>query len=207
MIFVYMVSEVIFDLETKKFFTDVDRKDPSLLGVSVVSLYRRTLDNDWREKNGQMESFWEDDFGRMWEIFSQAERIIGFNSLSFDVLALRPYAPFNFAKLPHFDILAEVKRLTNHRASLDAIAQETLQRHKIDSGAHAVAYWNKGDKESLQKLKKYCEEDVAITREIYDFALANGHLLFKDRWNNLRKVNVDFSYKLGQGENNQPSLF
>lgn len=208
MIFDYMFTEVIFDLETKKFFDEVSRKDPALLGVSVVSLYRRRLGDDQRENEGEMLSFWENDFDRMWEVFRSADRIIGFNSLGFDVPALIPYAPSDFARLPHFDILTEIKKLTEHRTSLDAIAKETLGKHKIDSGANAIAYWSRGDKKSLAKLKKYCEADVAITRAIYDFAVKNGFLLFKDHWNNPRKVQLDFSYKQeDQKVEGQPSLF
>jgi DEAD/DEAH box helicase domain-containing protein len=188
-----MIREVIFDVETKKFFDEVEKKDPALLGVSVVSLYTRDLDNDLNEQSGQMMSFFERGFENMWPVFSASDRIIGFNSLNFDVLALSPYFP-GFLRLPHFDILDEIKRVTNHRVSLDAIAKETLGRGKTDCGANAVNYFAKGDSESLAKLKRYCEEDVAITCDVYDFARENGYLVFKDRWNNPRKVELDFSY-------------
>ena len=36
--------------------------------------------------------------------------------------------------------------------------------------------------------------DVLITRDIYDFVIKNKHVLFKDKWNTLRKVELDFSY-------------
>jgi DEAD/DEAH box helicase domain-containing protein len=130
----------------------------------------------------------------MWNLFETAQRIIGFNSVNFDVPALSPYAPPSFAKLPHFDILAKVRESGGRRASLDAIAKESLGKSKIDSGENAIIYWEKGDKESLGKLKKYCEADVLITKEVYDFGLKNGFLRFKDFWNNLREVDVDFSY-------------
>ena len=41
--------EVIFDLETKKFFDETGNFDPSGLGVSIVSVYRRELDADFKE--------------------------------------------------------------------------------------------------------------------------------------------------------------
>lgn len=199
-----MVNEVIFDVETKKFFDDIEDKDPAALGVSIVSLYTRELDDNLKETHGEMQSFWEANFSRMWPIFEKANRIIGFNSLKFDVPALKPYAPALFAKLPHFDIMDQVKRITGHRVSLDAIAKETLGRYKIDSGANAIKYWHKGDPKSLALLKKYCEEDVAITRDIYDFVVAHEHLMFKDHWNTVREVGLDFSYPVNTG---QTSLF
>ncbi|EKD62207.1 MAG: hypothetical protein ACD_52C00271G0002 [uncultured bacterium] len=47
---------------------------------------------------------------------------------------------------------------------------------------------------SLKKLQYYCEADVALTKDIYDFVLTNKHLKFKDFWNEERIVNLDFSY-------------
>lgn len=189
-----MQSEVFFDVETKKLFSDVAENDPALLGVSIVSVYSRKLDNNLNEIEGKMQSFWEKEFDKMWPVFQEADRIIGYNSLGFDVPALKPYINFPFNKLPHFDIMAKVKEEFGRRIALDAIAQETLDTQKIDTGLNAVYYWQKGDKESLAKLKKYCEADVLITRDVYDYVLKNGHVLFKDKWNTLRKVEMDFSY-------------
>ncbi len=189
-----MHSEVIFDVETKKLFGDVAANDPALLGVSIVSLYSRQIDDNLNEVGGKLQSFWEKDFDKMWSIFQETDRIIGYNSIGFDVQALKPYTNFPFAKLPHFDIMAKVKDVFGRRIPMDAIAKETLDREKTDIGLNAVYYWQKGDKESLEKLQKYCEADVLITRDIYDFVLKNGYLLFKDKWNTLRKVELDFSY-------------
>lgn len=200
--------EVIFDLETKKFFDDTGTTDPGDLGVSVVSLYHREIDTDFNEVTGKMMSFWEADFPAMWKLFFEADRIIGFNTLHFDVPALRPYAPTGFAKLPHFDIMAHIKQEFGHRVKLNAIAKDTLGESKIDSGANAIVYWNAGDKASLEKLQLYCEADVDITKKIYDFGLKNKFVKFTDYWNSARTVAVDFSYPedlLNKG--NQGSLF
>lgn len=201
-----MKREVFFDVETKKLFSDVAENDPALLGVSIVSVYFRTLDENLSETEGKMQSFWEKEFDKMWPIFQEADRIIGFNSLGFDVPALKPYTNFPFSKLPHLDILAQVKEIFGRRIALDAIAKETLDTQKTDTGLNAVYYWQKGDKESLAKLKKYCEADVLITRDVYDFVLKNKHVLFKDKWNTLRKVELDFSYPKEESQS-QVGLF
>ncbi|HLE48777.1 MAG TPA: ribonuclease H-like domain-containing protein [Patescibacteria group bacterium] len=198
-------TEIFFDVETKKIFADIPDFDPGKLGVSIVSVYKRIIDDNYTEIEGKMESFWEEDFDKMWPVFSDAKRIIGFNTLRFDVAALKPYAPPYFAKLPHFDIYAEIKKVSEHAAGLSAIAKETLDRDKIDDGLNAVYYWEKGDKESLEKLKNYCEDDVLLTKDIYEHALKLGEVSFKDRWNTLRKVKVDFSYP--KDETPQSSLF
>ena len=198
--------EIIFDTETKKFFDEVDGFDASLLGVSITSVYSRTLDKDFNETNGKMQSFCEADFPEMFKLFEKADRIIGFNSIGFDVPALSPYLPAHFSKLKHFDILDLIRKQNGKRVSLDAIAKETLGTTKNDSGENAIKYWNARDRQSLAKLKKYCEMDVAITRDIYDFVIKNGYLKYKDFWNEMHEVKLDFSYPKLQ-EEAQTSLF
>jgi DEAD/DEAH box helicase domain-containing protein len=144
----------------------------------------------------------------MWRLFRQAHRIIGFNSLGFDIPALKPLAPSDFAKLPHFDILDVIRRQNDGRgAGLNAIAKDTLGVGKVDDPANAIKYWRTHDPESLALLKKYCEADVALTRDIYDFGLKHNYLKFTDRWNNPRQVPVDFSYPKDVISAAQPSLF
>ena len=202
-----MIFEVIFDLETQKFFDDTGTSDPAVLGVSIVSLYRRELDENFEEKRGEMMSFWEDELDKMWKHFLEADRIVGFNSLNFDVPALKPYSPAGFAKLPHFDIMDKIVEVQGRRVSLNALAKDTLGTSKTDAGANAITYWRKKDKESLHKLKTYCEADVAITRDLYDFGRKNKYLKFTDHWNNPRSVEVDFSHDLDKSGKTQTTLF
>lgn len=202
-----MIKEVIFDLETKRLFSDIDGTDPADLGVSILSLYRRVLDNNLDEIEGAMESFWEKEFDKMWPIFQSADRIIGFNSKKFDVAALSPYADFPFAKLAHFDIFEKVKGIVGKRISLDSLAKATLEKEKTASGIAAVEYWNKGDKESLDKLEKYCKMDVAITKDLYDYGIKNGQLKYTDKWNSLRIIKVNFSYPKQESLLQQNKLF
>lgn len=189
-----MYNEVIFDVETKKLFSDIAGDDPGDLGVSIVSVYSRTIDDNLREIEGKMQSFWEKEFDKMWPLFQEADRIIGFNTLGFDIPALKPYTDLPLEKMPHFDIMQKVKEKIGRRISLDSIVKETLDTEKRDIGVNAVYYWQDGSPKALEKLKYYCEDDVRLTCEIYDFGSKNGHLLFKDKWNTLQKVEVDFSY-------------
>jgi DEAD/DEAH box helicase domain-containing protein len=186
--------EVIFDTETKKFFDESTGYDPAKLGVSITSVYSRTLDEDFNEVEGTMQSFWEADFPEMFKLFEKADRIIGFNSYTFDIPALSPYLPPHWPKLKHFDILGEIKKAERKRVSLDSLAKATLGTKKNDSGENAIKYWEAGDKESLTKLRIYCEMDVEITTRIYDYALKNKSLKYIDFWNETHEVKLDFSY-------------
>src|SRR3989344_4885607 len=183
--------EVFFDIETKSFFDDTGSSDLTQLGVSIVSVYIRDTD----DQTGEMVSFWEPRIPDMWGLFRKADRIIGFNTLGFDVPVLKPYAPSDFPRLPHLDIYQKIKEFNlGHAASLNRISKDTLGKTKIDDPTNAIKYWRSGDPDSLALLQKYCEADVALTRDIYDYALKNKHIKYTDRWNNPRQIEVDFSY-------------
>jgi DEAD/DEAH box helicase domain-containing protein len=186
--------EVIFDIETKKFFDEINARKPEDLGISIVSAYRRVIDGDFNELSGEMKSFWESDFGEMWGWFEEADRIIGYNSLEFDVPAVNGVYKGDFFKLKHFDVMKVIKDVFGHRVKLDSVAKECLGQGKNASGEDAVRWWGKGDPESLANLKKYCEMDVEVTKKVYDFGVKNKKLKFKDHWNELREIEVDFSY-------------
>lgn len=189
-----MITEIIFDCETQKLFYEIAGNDPSELGISIVSLYVRTVDDAQNEIHGEMHSFWEQELNDMWKHFSGAQRIIGFNSVKFDVPALKKYAPTGFEKLPHFDIMKAVRDTLGFSLSLDHLATQTIGAHKSDIGTNAVAYWKEHSPESLAKLKHYCEADVLLTRDLYDFGVKNKKLNYTDKWNTAREIPVDFSY-------------
>ena len=189
-----MITEVIFDIETKKLFQDIEAFDPAALGVSIVSLYKRQLDDAGHEIKGEMFSFWDDELKNAWTHFSNVDRIIGYNSLKFDVPALIPLCPYDFKKLPHFDMLDLIKQQLGFRLSLRVVAENTIGHTKSDVGTYAVVYLNEHSPESLKKLKDYCEMDVIVTKEVYDYGKKFGHLKYKDRWNTPRQVDINFSY-------------
>jgi len=208
-----MAIELIFDVETQKLFSDITSSDPADLGISVVSVYRREVDEFGKEIRGEMKSFWHPNaeltpsVENMWEWFEKADRIIGFNSKKFDVPALRPYYTKDLSKLPHFDILEIVRTAIGRRISLNALAQDTLGTNKTDVGTNAVYYWANRNKENLQKLQLYCESDVVITRDLYDYGMYHKNLKYMDtKWNRVQIIQVDFSYPI-KVETPQMGLF
>lgn len=200
--------EVFFDIETKKLFDQIpDRERISDLGVSIVSVYRRVVDGYMREVEGEMKSFWEKDLPQMWPWFEGADRIIGFNSVRFDVPVLAPFYHRDLHKLPHFDVLDKVREKLGFRVKLDNLAEHTLGKQKTADGLMAVEWWNKGDEQSLANLKKYCEMDVEVTKGVYDAGLNAGRLKYKDQWSELKEFEVDFSYPKASAEEPQLGLF
>jgi DEAD/DEAH box helicase domain-containing protein len=189
-----MITEVIFDCETKKLFNEISTTDPADLGISIVSLYVRTVNDLQQEIEGKMMSFWESQLPDMWEYFRKAKRIIGFNSLKFDVPALSRHAPQDFRTFPHFDIMKAVRDRLGFSLGLDHLAGQTLGAHKTDIGTNAVIYWKSQNPVLLSRLKSYCEADVLLTRDLYDYGVRNDKLKYMDKWNTVREIPVDFSY-------------
>lgn len=201
-------TEIIFDVETQRMFDLDGRFTPSKLGVSIVSAYIRTIDDALQEVSGEMRSFWEDELPELFRLFQDSHRIIGFNTISFDVPALQPYALYDLSTLPHFDLMVAFKAVAGHRIKLDTLAKYTLGKGKSDVGSNAVKYWEAGDPESLRKLQMYCEMDVEITKDLYDVGLHEGVLKYKDKWNENRAIDVDFSYPLETAKvEHQATLF
>jgi DEAD/DEAH box helicase domain-containing protein len=189
-----MIDEIIFDCETKKLFSEINTTDPADLGISICSLYVRRVNDLQEEIEGTMMSFWESELGNMWEYFRKAKRIIGFNSLKFDVPALSRHAPQDFRTFPHFDVMKAVRDHLGFALSLDHLATQTIGEHKTDVGTNAVIYWKSQNPILLEKLKSYCEADVLLTRDLYDFGVRNKKLKYLDKWNTPRDIPVDFSY-------------
>lgn len=186
---------VVFDVETKNTFADVDSYDSSLLDVSFVGVYR--------SDTNEYLSFWEKELSGLWPIFESADEIVGYNSKGFDYPVLSKHYPGDLFKLPTLDLLEVVNDSLGRRIKLDSIASATLGQGKIGNGLDAVRYWRNNE---LDKLEKYCIEDVKVTWGIYEFAKKNNLLYYIDPggerksfdviWPEL-KPNVGFQTTLG----------
>ena len=60
---------------------------------------------------------------------------------------------------------------------LDQVAEGTLGVNKSGNGLEAIAWWKNRE---FEKLRNYCLGDVRITRDLYDFAVKNNKLIFKE---------------------------
>lgn len=190
---------VVFDVETKKAFDEVGGFYPEKLGVSVSGVWYGEQGTE-----GVLRGFREEEFSEMFKIFEKADRIVGFNSIDFDMAALKPYYIGDLLKLPNFDMLKEVEKKIGYRVKLDALAKETLGIQKGGSGLDAITYFHEGD---WEKLTKYCLQDVEITRDLYNYALKNGELKFKNKWNESVSVKLDFTMQQQKDSGVQVTLF
>jgi len=162
-------NKLVFDIETKNQFSDVHSNEPVDLDISVVSLYDYETD--------KYLSFLQEEFDEMWPYFEKADVLISFNGDHFDIPLLNKYYSGDLSTIRSLDLLKEVKNSLGRRIKLDTLAEATLGKNKIGHGLEAIIWWREG---KIQKIKDYCEEDVRITKEIYEFARDNKKLFYKD---------------------------
>jgi len=170
------MRKVIFDIETKNTFAEVGTRDPSLLDLSLVSIHDSETES--------ITSYFEEDLGRLWQILERADVLIGFNSDHFDIPILNKYYPGDLLNIKSLDLLVEIRNSLGRRIGLDAIAEATLGIRKSGHGLQAIEWWRSGE---VDKLQKYCEQDVKITKSVYDFARENSYVQFKAD-DGLRKI-------------------
>ncbi|MDD2757843.1 MAG: ribonuclease H-like domain-containing protein [Patescibacteria group bacterium] len=177
-----MSKEIVFDIETQNSFAEVDN-DMKKFKISVVSIYRY--------ETGEFESFLESELGRLWPILEKADRLIGYNSEHFDLPIMQNYYPGDLLKIPHLDIMKHVKAGLGIRLKLDDLAQATLDDVKKSAdGMQAIRWWKEG---KIDEIKKYCEQDVDITKKIYEFGRDNRQLFYKSLTGDITPFAVDFT--------------
>src|SRR3989344_8889735 len=164
------MKKVVFDIETKNFFPYLGKADPAKLDISIVCTYDSETDS--------YDSFLEGDFPRLWPILEKTDVLIGYNSEHFDIPILNRYYPGDLTQIKSLDLFKEVRETLGRRLPLGALAEATLGKKKLGGGADAMRWWNEGN---IERLREYCIEDVQITKELYDFALANKNLRFRDK--------------------------
>jgi len=173
------MRKLIFDIETKNSFQEAGSNDPADLDISVVCVYNYETD--------QYDSYQEKDFKNLWPIIEKADMLIGYNSEHFDTPLLNKYYPGDLTKIKNLDILKEIKNSLGRRIKLDTIAEATLGKKKTGHGLEAITWWKNGE---IDKIIKYCLEDVKITKEVYEYALKNSSLKYKDG-NELKEIKLD----------------
>lgn len=172
---------IVFDIETQNTFDDVGKNEPALLDISVVSVYDSQTDT--------YHTVHVDDIAELWPIFEQADALVGYNSNHFDIPILDKYYPGSLLHIKSIDILESIRESFGRRVRLDAIAEATLGTKKSGHGLQAIAWWKQGE---IDKIKKYCQKDVEITKRVFEYALKEGKVLVKDGYRK-REIPIDTS--------------
>lgn len=173
------IRRIVFDIETTGATGPGGAFDMSAQELTVVSIHDSKTDT--------YSSFFKDELPKLWGILERADILIGYNSDHFDIPILNKYYPGDLTKIKSIDLLKEVRNVLGRRLKLDNIAQATLGTGKIASGLDAVKWFAEG---KLDLLREYCEDDVRVTKEVYEYAKKNKSLKYKD-FDGVREVKLN----------------
>jgi DEAD/DEAH box helicase domain-containing protein len=173
---------VVFDLETQNIFQDIGTNNPADLDISVGSAY----DSETEEYT----TVSIDEIEKLWPIIEQADVLVGYNSNHFDIPLLNKYYPGDLTHIKSIDLLEDIRISLGRRLRLDSVAEATVGAKKSANGLQAIRWWREGN---IDAIKKYCEQDVRVTKDVFEFARANGNVLYKDG-RKKREIPLDISH-------------
>lgn len=171
---------ITLDLESKKWFDEIGKRDHRLLGVSYVGIYE--------EEDDRLHGFFEEELDRLWPILEKADLIVGYNILKFDYPVLAPYYSGDLSKLPSLDLMVAVQETLGFRLKLESLAQATLGETKSRPGSEAVWLYQEG---RLDELAEYCLNDVQLTYKLFDLARTGQPLKYLDQQRQEREMVLD----------------
>jgi len=176
------MNEVFFDVETQRTFDEVGgRHNIRKLGLAVAVTYS-SADSAFRH-------YTEETVGDLIAELKAADRVVGFNVLSFDYEVLRAYSDDPLRDIPTVDMLDHIHKRLGFRVSLNNLAVTTLGTSKSADGLQAVRWYKQG---RIQEILDYCQQDVEVTRQLYEYGRQHKHVKFRDRNHRERMVMVNW---------------
>jgi len=173
---------VTFDIETANFFTDVGSSDPADLTIAIVCIHDSETDT--------YSSYLVEELHSLWPILERTDILVGYNSDHFDIPLLNKYYSGDLTKIKSLDLMKEVQSVLGRRLKLDVIAEGTLNDKKTGGkGGQSVIWWRNGE---VEKVRDYCIKDVELTRKLFDYAVKNSSLKYKEL-GKVREVKLDTS--------------
>lgn len=171
---------IFLDIETQNDWTGGMNFSVKELRISYTGII---------DENGKEMDFWEQDMKKMKSVLEGASMIVGYNIFQFDMPVIANYLGNEVNSLPQLDLMVAVAKGTGFKPKLDDLCMATLGVGKIGKGSDAVKYYASGD---LESLKKYCLEDVRLTKRLYEFGRDNGYVRYYDRSGFIREVKIDW---------------
>src|SRR3989344_1207104 len=183
---------VVFYIETQNMFADIGSNDPALLDISVVSAYDSASDSYTTVSEGELD--------QLWPLFEHADALVGYNSNHLDIPLLNKYYPGSLLHIQSIDLLESIRESFGRRVRLDSVAEATLGVGKSANGLQAITWWKQGE---IEKIKKYCQSDVELTKRLFEYALKHGKLHLKD---GLKKLDIPIDTSAWQPSANTTAM-
>ena len=160
---------VTFDLETQRSAEEVG-------GWHNAHLMRLSCGVAWDSVEEEFFTYREHQVDALLERLARADLVVGFNAHRFDYRVLRGYDARDLSKLPTFDLLDAIHERLGFRLPLGHLGEETLGVPKTADGLQALQWFKEARHE---EIARYCQQDVAILRDLFGYACRHGHLLFR----------------------------
>ncbi len=162
---------IVFDLETQRSAAEVGGWHKAyLMGMSIGIV--------WDSHQQDFTTYFEKDMDALLAHLHTADLVVGFNIIGFDYSVLRGYTTFDFKQLNTLDMLREIYAQLRYRVSLDSLGKATLDAAKSADGLQALQWFKQG---RMDLIEAYCKKDVELTRDLFQYGLDNGYLLFERR--------------------------
>jgi len=165
---------IVLDLETQKSFKEVNASSNrrlERLRVSVVGIYDY-IDDQYR-------IYEEKEIMTLENRLKNVELVVGFNIRRFDLPVLSSYLFMPVDQIRLLDLLEDVEKARGHRASLESLVRPTLNQQKSGSGLEALELFKE---KRMEELKQYCLDDVRLTKDLYEYGVKKGRVLFTSSW-------------------------
>lgn len=130
------------------------------------------------DKDNKFRRWFEDDTLKLINELETFTHVVTFNGNRFDFEVLRGYGPVDRLRERSLDIHEILHKQLGHRVKLDQLAKDTLGTAKSGDGLQAVEWWRAGQKD---RVAEYCEQDVAILRDVVEHARAKGFVVISSR--------------------------
>jgi len=175
------MNYIVFDIETTDTFRHLNDKNITNLDIAVLAAYDSRTD--------EYTSYTVEELVDFWPLLEATDAVVGFNSDTFDIPLLNKYYPGDLTTIKSIDILKDVHKGLGRRIRLNNLAEATLGEGKSADGLKAVEWWKQG---LVEKVRKYCIQDVKVTKEIFEYAKKNGILKWKDL-TEIKDIKIDTS--------------
>ena len=171
-----------FDLETQKSADDVD-------GWANIHLMELAVGVVWDSLEQRFFSYLENEASQLVRKLKSADLVVGFNVAKFDYGVLQPYADFDLDEITTFDMLIDINKKLGHRLSLNHLAENTLNAKKSADGLVSLQWYKEGE---IDKIIKYCKQDVEITRDLFLYGESHGYIKYSTRSGVVKDLKVDW---------------
>jgi len=145
---------------------DIETYSPSRLEKIDTNEFRVSVCGAYLSWTGEYLAFLEDDIKDFLELLRQADVVVGYNHLWFDLPVLQKYADWDLIKgTNNYDIMVELEKKIGYKLKLNDVCKANLSDDiKTDSyETYKHYYWDK----NWYPLIDYCMNDVRLTNDIF----------------------------------------